>query len=34
VVVADDPYNWIGAILGTLLLLFLYGLFAGRQKTV
>jgi uncharacterized membrane protein YeaQ/YmgE (transglycosylase-associated protein family) len=34
VVVADDPYNWIGAILGSLLLLFLYGLFAGRQKTV
>jgi uncharacterized membrane protein YeaQ/YmgE (transglycosylase-associated protein family) len=34
VVVVDDPYNWIGAVLGSLLLLFLYGLFAGRQKTV
>jgi uncharacterized membrane protein YeaQ/YmgE (transglycosylase-associated protein family) len=34
VVEASDPYNWIGAVLGALLLLFLYGLFAGRQKTV
>jgi uncharacterized membrane protein YeaQ/YmgE (transglycosylase-associated protein family) len=34
VVVVDDPYNWIGAVLGSLLLLFLYGLFASRQKTV
>jgi uncharacterized membrane protein YeaQ/YmgE (transglycosylase-associated protein family) len=29
-----DPYNWIGAILGTLLLLFVYGLVAGRKTTV
>jgi len=33
-VVATDPYNWIGAILGTLLLLFLYGVFASRRTTV
>lgn len=32
VVAADDPYNWIGAILGTLLLLFIYGLVTGRKK--
>jgi uncharacterized membrane protein YeaQ/YmgE (transglycosylase-associated protein family) len=30
----SDPYNWIGAILGALLLLFLYGLVAGRRTTV
>jgi uncharacterized membrane protein YeaQ/YmgE (transglycosylase-associated protein family) len=30
----SDPYNWIGAVLGALLLLFLYGLFAGRKTTV
>jgi uncharacterized membrane protein YeaQ/YmgE (transglycosylase-associated protein family) len=29
-----DPYNWIGAILGTLLLLFLYGMVVGRKTTV
>ena len=29
-----DPYNWIGAVLGALLLLFLYGLMAGRKTTV
>jgi len=34
VVDTADPYNWIGAILGSLLLMFLYGLVAGRQKTV
>jgi uncharacterized membrane protein YeaQ/YmgE (transglycosylase-associated protein family) len=26
----SDPYNWIGAILGSLLLLFLYGMMAKR----
>jgi uncharacterized membrane protein YeaQ/YmgE (transglycosylase-associated protein family) len=31
---ASDPYNWIGAILGALLILFLYGLVAGRRTTV
>jgi uncharacterized membrane protein YeaQ/YmgE (transglycosylase-associated protein family) len=30
---AADPYNWIGAVLGALLLLFLYGMFAGRRDT-
>ncbi|HEX2475644.1 MAG TPA: GlsB/YeaQ/YmgE family stress response membrane protein [Lacipirellulaceae bacterium] len=30
----SDPYNWIGAIIGTLLLLFLYGLVAGRKTMV
>jgi uncharacterized membrane protein YeaQ/YmgE (transglycosylase-associated protein family) len=34
VVVVDDPYNWIGAVLGSLLLLFLYGIVAGRKTTV
>ena len=29
-----DPYNWIGAILGALLLLFLYGLMAGKRTNV
>jgi len=29
-----DPYNWIGAVLGALLLLFLYGMVAGRKPTV
>jgi uncharacterized membrane protein YeaQ/YmgE (transglycosylase-associated protein family) len=29
-----DPYNWIGAVLGTLLLLFLYGMFASKKTTV
>ena len=28
-----DPYNWIGAVLGTLLLLFIYGMVAGRRDT-
>jgi uncharacterized membrane protein YeaQ/YmgE (transglycosylase-associated protein family) len=31
---ATDPYNWIGAVLGSLLLLFLYGMFASRRTTV
>jgi uncharacterized membrane protein YeaQ/YmgE (transglycosylase-associated protein family) len=30
----SDPYNWIGAVLGALLLLFLYGLFASKKTTV
>jgi uncharacterized membrane protein YeaQ/YmgE (transglycosylase-associated protein family) len=30
----SDPYNWIGAVLGSLLLLFVYGLVAGRKTTV
>jgi len=30
----SDPYNWIGAVLGSLLLLFLYGMFASRRTTV
>jgi uncharacterized membrane protein YeaQ/YmgE (transglycosylase-associated protein family) len=30
----SDPYNWIGAILGSLLLLLVYGLLAGRKTTV
>jgi uncharacterized membrane protein YeaQ/YmgE (transglycosylase-associated protein family) len=34
VVETSDPYNWIGAVLGTLLLLFLYGMFASRKTTV
>ena len=34
VVVVDDPYNWIGAVLGSLLLLFLYGLFTSKKTTV
>jgi uncharacterized membrane protein YeaQ/YmgE (transglycosylase-associated protein family) len=34
VVETSDPYNWIGAVLGSLLLLFLYGLVAGRKTTV
>jgi uncharacterized membrane protein YeaQ/YmgE (transglycosylase-associated protein family) len=29
-----DPYNWIGAVLGSLLLLFLYGMFASRRTNV
>jgi uncharacterized membrane protein YeaQ/YmgE (transglycosylase-associated protein family) len=29
-----DPFNWIGAVLGALLLLFLYGLFANKKTTV
>jgi uncharacterized membrane protein YeaQ/YmgE (transglycosylase-associated protein family) len=29
-----DPYNWIGAVLGALALLFIYGLVAGRKTTV
>jgi uncharacterized membrane protein YeaQ/YmgE (transglycosylase-associated protein family) len=29
-----DPYNWIGAILGAILILFVYGLLAGRKTTV
>jgi uncharacterized membrane protein YeaQ/YmgE (transglycosylase-associated protein family) len=34
VVVMDDPYTWIGAILGALVLLFLYGMVAGRRTSV
>jgi uncharacterized membrane protein YeaQ/YmgE (transglycosylase-associated protein family) len=34
VLATSDPYNWIGAILGSLLLLFVYGLVAGRKTTV
>jgi uncharacterized membrane protein YeaQ/YmgE (transglycosylase-associated protein family) len=30
----SDPYNWIGAVLGSLLLLFLYGMFVGRRTNV
>lgn len=30
----SDPYNWIGAILGALLLLFIYGMMAGRKSNV
>lgn len=30
----SDPYNWIGAVVGALLLLFIYGLVAGRRTTV
>jgi uncharacterized membrane protein YeaQ/YmgE (transglycosylase-associated protein family) len=29
-----DPYNWIGAILGALVLLFIYGMVAGRRTNV
>jgi uncharacterized membrane protein YeaQ/YmgE (transglycosylase-associated protein family) len=29
-----DPFNWIGAVLGALALLFLYGMVAGRKTTV
>jgi len=32
--VTTDPYNWIGALLGSLVLLFLYGMFAKRSTTV
>jgi uncharacterized membrane protein YeaQ/YmgE (transglycosylase-associated protein family) len=28
----SDPYNWIGATLGALLLLFLYGMMAKRTS--
>lgn len=31
---AADPYNWIGAIIGALLILFLYGMVAGRRTSV
>jgi uncharacterized membrane protein YeaQ/YmgE (transglycosylase-associated protein family) len=31
---AADPYNWIGAVVGSLLLLLLYGIFAGRKTTI
>jgi uncharacterized membrane protein YeaQ/YmgE (transglycosylase-associated protein family) len=31
---ASDPYNWIGAVVGALLLLFLYGMVAGRRTNV
>jgi uncharacterized membrane protein YeaQ/YmgE (transglycosylase-associated protein family) len=34
VVATSDPYNWIGATLGALGLLFVYGLVAGRKTTV
>jgi uncharacterized membrane protein YeaQ/YmgE (transglycosylase-associated protein family) len=30
----SDPYNWIGAVLGALLLLFIYGMVAGRRTNV
>jgi uncharacterized membrane protein YeaQ/YmgE (transglycosylase-associated protein family) len=29
-----DPYNWIGAVVGALLILILYGLVAGRKTSV
>jgi uncharacterized membrane protein YeaQ/YmgE (transglycosylase-associated protein family) len=29
-----DPYNWIGAVLGALLILIVYGLVAGRKSSV
>jgi uncharacterized membrane protein YeaQ/YmgE (transglycosylase-associated protein family) len=29
-----DPYNWIGAVLGALLILIVYGLVAGRKTSV
>jgi uncharacterized membrane protein YeaQ/YmgE (transglycosylase-associated protein family) len=32
--VISDPYNWIGAIVGSLLLLFVYGMVAGRTTSV
>ena len=32
--VVSDPYNWIGAIVGSLLLLLLYGMVAGRRTSV
>jgi len=31
---ASDPYNWIGAIIGSLLLLFIYTMVAGRRTNV
>ena len=31
---ASDPYNWIGAILGALVILFIYGMVAGRRTSV
>ena len=31
---AADPYNWIRAIIGSLLLLLLYGMVAGRKTSV
>ena len=34
VVAHTDPYNWIGAVLGSLLLLFIYGMVAGRKTSV
>jgi len=30
----SDPYNWIGAILGALVLLFIYGMVASRRTNV
>jgi len=30
----SDPYNWIGAVLGALVILFVYGTVAGRRPTV
>jgi uncharacterized membrane protein YeaQ/YmgE (transglycosylase-associated protein family) len=30
----SDPYNWIGAVIGALLLLLLYGMVAGRKTSV
>jgi len=30
----SDPFNWIGAVVGSLILLFLYGMMAGRSKEV
>jgi uncharacterized membrane protein YeaQ/YmgE (transglycosylase-associated protein family) len=32
--VLSDPYNWIGAVVGSLLLLLVYGLVAGRRPSV
>jgi uncharacterized membrane protein YeaQ/YmgE (transglycosylase-associated protein family) len=31
---ATDPYNWIGAVIGALIILFIYGMVAGRKPTV
>jgi uncharacterized membrane protein YeaQ/YmgE (transglycosylase-associated protein family) len=32
--VLSDPYNWIGAVVGSLLLLLLYGMVVGRKTSV
>ena len=33
-VLISDPYNWIGAVVGSLLILFLYGMFASNKTVV